>query len=56
MKKIHGLLLSIILILLSIYINVLSIGYVLPNFLIDVSMFLPIVAIIIVIISFISKR
>ena len=55
MKDIKLLLLSIFLLILSIYIKVFFIGYEMPNFFHIISMILPIVAVIVAVYSFFIK-
>lgn len=55
MKDIKLLLLSIFLLILSIYVKVFFIGYEMPNFFHIISMILPIVAVIIAVYSFFIK-
>ncbi len=55
MKSIKLLLLAIFLLTFSICLNVMCIGYIMPNYLRKISLFLPIVAIIVMVCAFLKK-
>ncbi len=56
MKNIKWLLLAIFLLLLSICLNVVYIGYIMPDFLHIISAILPIAAVIVVVWSFFGEK